>query len=169
MNAILRLLRLLVLAAGFGLFVSASAAPEYPKQGPDIYDTQADGSAQIAAAFAQAASQHKRVLLDFGANWCPWCHKLHHTFTTDPAVTAALARDYVLVMIDVNTRRGAPRNAAVDERYGHPIQHGLPVLVVLDADGTQLATQETGALENGRGGHDPAKILRFLAQWSDAK
>jgi hypothetical protein len=44
------------------------AEPEYPKMGPDIYDIHADGSADIAAALTRAGSDHKRVLLVFGAN-----------------------------------------------------------------------------------------------------
>ncbi len=142
--------------------------PEYPNRGPDIYDPRADGSGLIDAALRQAAAGHKRVLLDFGANWCPWCHALHRLFTTDAEVRRRLAADYVVVMIDVNKRHGPARNAAVNEKYGNPIKEGLPVLVVLDADGRQLVTQETGALEKAGEGeaHDPAKVVAFLAKWA---
>jgi hypothetical protein len=37
--------------------------------------------------------------------------------------------------------------------------------VVLDADGRLLVTQETGVLESGQG-HDPVKVLAFLATWA---
>lgn len=144
------------------------AAPEYPNRGPDIYDPSADGATLIDAALRQAQTGHKRVLLDFGANWCPWCHALHRLFTTDDAVRRRLAADYVVVMIDVNQRHGTARNAAVNESYGNPIREGLPVLVVLDAAGHPLVTQETGALEKGDGteAHDPPKVLAFLAHWA---
>ena len=71
-------------------------------------------------------------------------------------------------MIDVNKRHGPARNAAVNDQYGNPVRLGLPVLVVLDADGRPLATQDTGALEKGDGtvAHDPAKVLAFLAHWA---
>ena len=144
---------------------SLRADPEYPKMGPDIYDTHADGGAQISAALARAAAEHKRVILDFGANWCIWCRRLHATFEGDPAVSSALARDFVVVMVDVNTRNGPKRNAGVNERYGNPVQHGLPVLVVLDSDGRQLTTKDSGELEEGAG-HSPAKITAFLASWA---
>ncbi len=144
------------------------AGPEYPDRGPDIYDSKADGSVLIDTALRQAAAEHKRVLLDFGANWCPWCHALHRLFTTDAEVRRRLAADYVVVMIDVNRRHGPARNAAVNEKYGNPIKEGLPVLVVLDAGGRQLVTQETGALEKGGEGeaHDPAKVVAFLEKWA---
>jgi thiol:disulfide interchange protein len=144
------------------------AAPEYPNRGPDIYDSRADGSLLIDTALRQASAAHKRVLLDFGANWCSWCHALHRLFTTDAEVRRRLAADYVVVMIDVNQRHGPARNAAVNEKYGNPIKEGLPVLVVLDPDGRQLVTQETGALEQAGAGeaHDPAKVIAFLKHWA---
>lgn len=157
---------LLALAALAALMPAGlCAGPEYPAKGPDVYDTHADGEAQIAAALGKASAEHKLVLLDFGANWCIWCRRLHSTFETDPAVSGALDRGFVVVMIDVNTRNGVKRNAGVNERYGDPIKHGIPVLVVLDSDGKQLTTKDSGELEEGEG-HSPAKITAFLARWA---
>jgi thiol:disulfide interchange protein len=141
------------------------ADPEYPKMGPDIYDVHADGSAQVSAAIITAAAEHKRVLLVFGANWCIWCHRLHSTFEANPEIAQALDRGFVVVDIDVNARKGEQRNADVVARYGNPIEHGIPVLVVLAADGKQLTTKDSGELEDGEG-HSPAKILAFLAAWA---
>ncbi|MFI5357324.1 MAG: thioredoxin family protein, partial [Opitutales bacterium] len=126
--------KFLLFLAGLLAATSLSAA-EYPKMGDDIYDPQANGQALIDAALAQARAGGRHVLLDFGANWCVWCHRLHHTFATDPAVAAALQQNFVVVMVDVNTRHGPKRNADVITRYGNPVRLGLPVLVVLDADG----------------------------------
>lgn len=155
------------------LFLSITLATglfgaEYPKFGEDIYDTKADANVLIADALTTAKQEHKNILLMFGANWCIWCHRLHTTLETNAEVSAALTKNFVLVMVDVNTRNGVKRNADVNERYGNPIQHGLPVLVVLDADGKQLTTQETGALEEGDG-HSPAKVLAFLQKWAPAR
>lgn len=72
----------------------------------------------------------------------------------------------MLVLVDVNHRSGKARNDAVNARYGNPVAQGLPVLMVLDADGKQLTTQETGALEDGKAAHDPAKVIAFLRQWA---
>jgi thiol:disulfide interchange protein len=141
------------------------ADPEYPKMGPDIYDVHADASTQIAAAVVRAGIERKRVLLVFGANWCIWCHRLHTTFETDPGVARALRDGFIVVGVDVNTRRGEKRNAAVVEKYGNPVEHGIPVLVVLDSDGKPLTTKDSGELEEGAG-HSPAKIMAFLAQWA---
>jgi thiol:disulfide interchange protein len=161
------LIRSLFAAAAFALIPAAAlhADPEYPKMGPDIYDVQADGQAQVAAAISTAAITHKTVLLDFGANWCIWCHRLHATFENDPAVSKELKDGFIVVMVDVNTRRGEKRNAALIERYGNPVVHGIPVLVVLDSSGKQLTTKDSGELEDGEG-HSPAKITAFLSLWA---
>jgi len=155
---------LLLVFSSLLLMVGLHAA-EYPRMGEDIYDPRADGQAQITAALIQARAEGKNVLLMFGANWCIWCHRLHHTFGTNEEVAAQLNRDFVVVMVDANTRNGTKRNAAVNDQYGNPIQYGLPVLVVLDASGKLLVTQETGALEDGAG-HSPAKIMASLREWA---
>lgn len=163
-----RLLPLLfaTLALAFPAFAAAPAAPEYPKLGPDLYDPKSDGNAQITAALATAKAEKKNVLLMFGANWCIWCRRLDHTFATDAGIAAALKQNYVLVLIDSNWRNGSKRNHEINLRYGNPLKEGLPVLVVLDPAGKQLTTQETGALEDGKAAHDPAKVSAFLARWA---
>lgn len=157
--------RLALLLVALLLTGTLFAAPEYPLMGPDIYDPKADGTQQIASALARATSGNKRVLLVFGANWCIWCRRLHTTFAGEPTVAKALDAGFEIVLLDVNTRNGSKRNAAVNDRYGNPIANGLPVLVVLDAAGKKLTTQDTGALEDGAK-HSPEKIRAFLAKWA---
>jgi len=143
----------------------ASAADRPVKAArPPIYDATADGTKQIADALAIAKREHKNVLLQFGANWCGWCHKLHHLFQSDKDIAAVLKANFVVVLIDVDKKH----NADVNTRYGNPCRLGLPAIVVLDADGKQLTTQDTGQLEAGDH-HDPAKVLAFLKKWSPKK
>ena len=159
-------MRSLCALALFAVTTALSAEPEYPKQGPDIYDREADGTAQIAAALIQARTEHKRVLLKLGANWCVWCHRLSATLHESKPVAQELADNFVLVLVDVNHRDGKSRNDAVNDKYGNPVQFGLPVLLVLDEDGHLLTTQETGALEDGGKAHDPDKVIAFLKKWA---
>lgn len=136
----------------------AADAPKTPR--PPIYDEKADGTQQITNALATAKADHKRVLLMFGANWCGWCHKLHNLFGSDKEIGETLKANYVVVLIDVNQGH----NKEVNTRYGNPMKHGLPVLVVLDSDGKQLTTKDTGELEEGDH-HSPKKVLEFLKTW----
>lgn len=131
---------------------------------PALYDASADGQTQIAAALKTARLEHKRVILKFGANWCGWCHKLSGVLKTNAELAQLMKDNYVLVLIDVDKEH----NADTVKKYGNPTQHGLPVLVVLDIDGTLLTTQDTGKLEYGNQ-HDPAKVKAFLEKWRKPK
>lgn len=158
-----RLLSLLALTGLLCLSAFGADVPSKPARSP-IYDEQLDGAKQIADALVVAKNEHKRVLLQFGANWCGWCHRLHGLFQTNATIAAKLKEAYVVVLVDVNKGH----NAATNEKYGKPTQHGLPVIVVLDADGKALVTQDTGKLEEGDH-HDPAKVMALLNQWAPAK
>ncbi|MBN1350023.1 thioredoxin family protein [candidate division KSB1 bacterium] len=131
----------------------------------DVYNENADAEAEIASAIAKAGIENKRVLLVFGANWCPWCHRLHELFTKHPDVKRALSDNYIIVLVDLGRR---DKNMDIDVRYGSPSKSGIPALVVLDSDGAQIHTQETGSLEytdKEKKGHDPQIVLQFLNQW----
>lgn len=131
-------------------------------EGYAAYDGSLDGKKQIEGALARAKSESKRVLVMFGGNWCKWCRALDGLFTSDDGVKQALEKSFVLLHVDSET------NDALNQELGDPFRHGFPVLVVLDADGKPLHTQETASLEKADKSvaHDPAKVLAFLEQWA---
>ena len=134
--------------------------------GPDIYDVQAAGETLIGAALEQARRENKRVLVLFGANWCPWCRRLDRTLTEDPAVQTQLRANFVLVPVDANTRRNKQRNADVLARFGDPLRFGLPVFVVLAADGTLLTTRETQSFDSPAPEQIAKRLHAFLDEWA---
>lgn len=140
--------------------------PHAKKRAP-IYDEKVDGDTQVTSALARAKKENKCVLLQFGANWCVWCHRLHDLFASDKEIAAKLASDYVVVLVDVFETNNQDHNKQVIERY-HATKFGLPVIVILDADGKQLTTQDTGKLEEGDH-HSPKKVMDFLDQWAPGK
>jgi len=141
------------------------AAPEYPHMGADIYDTKADGGNLIDAALVRAEREDKRVLILFGANWCPWCRRLHQALSSAPTVVQKIHQEFVLVYIDANTRNDKKRHATVIKRYGNPLRYGMPVFVLLDNDGTQLTTRESGSLSGATHEATAKLITEFLDQW----
>jgi thiol:disulfide interchange protein len=153
-----------------GALILALAPPDWavseeaPKNRPNIYDESADATKQIAEALAKAKQENKRVLLQFGANWCGWCHKLHKLFEADAEIAGVLKESYIVVMVDVNKGH----NTDIDQRYQNPTRFGLPALVVLDSAGKVLVTQDSGKLEEGDH-HDPKKVLAFLNEWVGKK
>jgi len=143
--------------------VAGADSPAMPTR-PPIYDENRDGGEQIADALVAAKKDNKRVLLQFGANWCGWCRKLHRLFQTDDEIAAKLKEAYVVVLVDVNKGH----NDDINKRYGNPTRFGLPVIVLLDAEGKVLTTQDTGKLEDGDH-HDPGKVLALLNEWAGKK
>src|SRR5271155_3913794 len=65
-----------------------------------IYPDSSQAEADIAAALAQAAREKKRVLVDFGGNWCGDCHVLEIYFH-DAANRGLLNANYVLVPVNI--------------------------------------------------------------------
>jgi thiol:disulfide interchange protein len=150
----------LLLAAVLALPVAGADTPGQAPR-PAIYDESADAARQIADALASAKKENKRVLLQFGANWCGWCHKLHKLFESDADIAAKLKEAYVVVLVDVNKGH----NDEINKKYGNPTRFGLPAIVILGPDGKALTTQDTGKLEQGDH-HDPKKVLAFLNLWA---
>lgn len=138
----------------------AEAPSGDPPETERPYDEDADANVDIERAVAAAGASNKHVLLMFGGNWCVWCRRLDHVFANNPAVRTELSANYELVHVDTGARNTG-KNSDINDRYGDPTQHGFPVLVVLDGQGEQVTTQETGSLEDGPR-HDPDKVLAFL-------
>ncbi len=136
---------------------AATASAETKKSREDIYDPKADPVADIAAALERAQAEGKNVLLQYGANWCGWCHLLHEHFATVEEVKAILDDNFIVVLVDNDA------HPEVAKGYKTEIK-GVPFLSVLDAKGHKLTDQRTGPLETGSK-HDPAKVTAFLNQW----
>jgi thioredoxin-related protein len=159
-----------VFAASFLICLLVASAfagvPEYRTMGPDIFDAKEPAAYLVANAITQAQREDKKVLLLFGANWCPWCRRLHVALTKSPSVQSHLREKFVLVFIDANTRNYKRRNAAVIEQYGNPVRYGLPVFVVLDRSGTQLTTRETASMVADSDEEVAERVVTFLNAWS---
>jgi hypothetical protein len=137
--------------------------PEPPGDdpGPDaIYPSPAEAKADIAAALAAAVRDHKRVLLDFGGNWCSDCHVLDATFHY-PEVARILETNYVVVEINIGEY---DKNLDLADKYQIPLKRGVPSLAVLDEKGQLLVSQKNGDFENTNriGLKD---VEGFLARW----
>lgn len=148
------------------LLVAFLASPTFassPQPGP--YDPNADAAKALAAAGERAAKEKKRVLVVVGGNWCVWCRALDRLMNEDATVKSAVAASYVLVHLNYSKEN---KNEALLEKYGRPDKLGFPVLLVLSPKLDLVTTQESGSLETGDKdlkGHDPAKVLAFLAKW----
>ncbi|MEO7742761.1 MAG: thioredoxin family protein [Usitatibacter sp.] len=139
-----------------GLLPNAAmaAGPVYP----DVASARAD----VDAALAQAAKGGKRVLVDFGGNWCGDCKVLDANLRR--AENAALLdKHYVLVHVNVGDK-GIDNNFDIAERYGIPLKKGVPALAVLENDGRLVYSQKNGEFESMRT-LDPKSVQEFLDRW----
>ena len=143
---------LLGLAAS--LAFSASAAQLYPPV--------AQASSDIDAALKQAAAEKKRVLVDFGGDWCTDCKILDINFKR-PENAELLKAKFVVVHVNVGAK-GIDENFAIAERYGIPLKKGVPALAVLDANGKVIYAQKNGEFESMRS-MDPKSVHEFLEKW----
>ncbi len=129
-----------------------------------IYNPKADANRQITDALAKAQKEGKHVFLQIGGNWCAWCVMMHKFYTSDPKIDSTLNANYVVAMINYSKEN---KNLDVLERLEYPQRFGFPVIVILDASGKRLHTQNTVCLEKGRG-YDQKKFINFLYNWSPA-
>ena len=157
---------LLCLTSLLTLFVAAAWADDRPTA-PDkkrVYDEKADARAQIDGALSAAKKGNRRVLIQWGGNWCPWCVVLHRRFESDPALSAALRDGYEVVPVDVGH---FDKHMELARKYGAELKKtGVPYLTVLDADGKVVTNEPTDPYETkgpgGEKGHDSKKLLEFL-------
>jgi thioredoxin 1 len=138
-----------------------------PEDAPDegmsqaaLYPDTAQAKQDIATALAQAGKENKRVLLDFGGNWCGDCQILNIYFHA-PANAALLERNFVLVPVNVGH---LDQNLDIATKYGVPLVKGVPALAVLDAKGELLYSQHNAEFES-MGRVDPSAVTSFLLQW----
>lgn len=121
--------------------------PEPNGQVPDvdeIYPSPEEAKPDIAAALAAAGRDHKRVLLDFGGNWCSDCHVLDATFHY-PEVARLLRPNYEVVHVNIGEY---DQNLDLAAKYQIPLKRGVPELAVLDAKGNLLVSQKNANFEN---------------------
>jgi uncharacterized protein YyaL (SSP411 family) len=97
------------------------------------------------ALFAEAAREHRFVLLDLHAVWCHWCHVMDQQTYANPSVMTLIGKHYIAVSVDADS------DPALASRYGN---WGWPATIVLAADGTEIVKR--------RGFIAPAQMTSLL-------
>jgi uncharacterized protein YyaL (SSP411 family) len=82
-----------------------------------------------AAAFAEAESADKPILLAIGAVWCHWCHVMDQTSYSDADVIRTIGERYVPIRVDTD------RRPDVNARYN---LGGWPTTAILSPRGEPL-------------------------------
>ncbi len=138
--------RIVLAALSLLIVAAAPLVPEdqaRPVEHP--YETKADAHAAVQAAFAEARSSGRRVLLDFGGNWCADCRVFSGVLEA-PAVKPWVAAHFVTVLIDIGR---LSKNLDIAARFGVQLQ-GVPTILVVSADGRLLNRGAVSALTDAR-------------------
>ena len=130
----------------------------------DIYPDPAQARADLAAALKTAAANHKRILLDFGGNWCGDCQVLD-IYLHDPANRPIVESNFVVVHVNVG-RYDA--NLDLAKRYQIPLDKGVPAVAILSDRGTLLYSQKDGEFEAMRK-MESSKVTEFLVRWKPVR
>jgi thiol:disulfide interchange protein len=137
-------------------------APQAPAQiiaqpNKNLYSETANPTADIAAALVRARREHKRVILDFGGNWCGDCQVLDIYYHQSPNAEL-LEKNFILVHINIGHM---DKNVDVAKKYNVPITKGVPALAVIDANGNLLYSEREKEFEHT----SPEAITAFLNRW----
>jgi thiol:disulfide interchange protein len=155
----LKSLKLLALAIFLALGISTAHSA-----GRDIYPEPSQAKADIAAALQTAAQTHKRIILDFGGNWCGDCQVLDIYFH-NPRNLPVLDANYVLVHVNIGHM---DENQDIAAQYQVPLGKGVPALAVLSEKGKLLYSQQAGEFEAMRR-MEASSVTTFLTQWKPSK
>lgn len=127
-----------------------------------LYNPYANAAKDITALLAKAKQEKKHVLIQVGGNWCIWCYRFNSFVQTDTILKKMAADNYVIYHLNYSKEN---KNLDYLKKLGFPQRFGFPVLVVLDASGNRLHTQDSGLLEKGNG-YDKDKVKSFFRNWA---
>ena len=95
----------------------------------------------MAAAYKQAAKEHKNVFIMFHASWCGWCKKMDASMT-DPTTQKYFDDNFVTVHLTVQERgenkKLENRGADVFLAKYKGDKAGLPFFLIMDSKGNKL-------------------------------
>jgi thioredoxin 1 len=130
-----------------------SVTPEKKK-----YPAIESAAQDIEAALNEARRTHKRLILNFGADWCPDCWVLHYYFDERPNAKL-VEKHFVVVSVNVGFKDA---NLEIARRYGIS-GTAVPALSVVESDGTVVYAQqdEFSAIRNLKS----SVVTEFLNKW----
>lgn len=129
----------------------------------DLYPANADANKEIDEALKVAASNNKRVMLIFGANWCYDCHVLDQALHEGEA--AKIFKDHFL-LVHVNIGEG-DKNLDLVKNYETTLDFGVPTVVLLNGSGRVIYSSTKGEFEPARR-MMKKDLIAFLNEWKSA-
>lgn len=127
------------------------------------YETAPDAVAEHASAVERAQAAGKRMLMVFGADWCPDARRFASVLSSQ-TLAAFLDARFEAVLVDVGRY---DRNLDLAARYGLAPIAGAPAVIVAEPDGRVVNTGGAYDWRTARS-RRPQEIADFLAVYADA-
>lgn len=128
-----------------------------------IYDPKANPQSDLSIAIKKAQKSNKKILLEVGGDWCPWCKKLNKLFNENKEIANLLNKYFIVLKVNYSKEN---KNQEFLSKY--PKIEGYPHIFILNKNGELLHSQNTGDLESGDH-HDPDKVIKLLKEWGKMK
>ena len=100
-------------------------------------------SSNVDQALKRAVQESKPVLIDFGADWCKPCKRMHAEVFVDPTIDKRLRTEFIPVMIDATEMTPPIYKLVKEYRVGT-----LPTIIFLDPQGKFLSDQSLVGFTN---------------------
>ena len=150
-------MKYIVLAFLFSVssFAAAIGDKDYNKK----YDPTRNSFNDFELAKKDAKAAGKLILVEFGGEWCIWCHRIESFITSNPEINSGIDDTFVFLKINVSDEN---KNEKFVSQF--PPIKGYPFFVIVDSSGTVLGSQGTGSLEQEKS-YSPERFKEFIAKW----
>ena len=123
------------------------------------YDPARDASVDFKQAVFDAKNSRKLVLLEFGGDWCVWCHRLDAFIAKNPTIEKELNEVFVLLRINVSEE-----NSNEEFLSTLPKIKGYPHFFIANGSGEIVGAQDTSKLESEKT-YSPKAFTEFIEKW----
>ena len=128
-----------------------------------LYDVNIYGLQQFKDAQKQAKNEDKHIMIQIGGNWCSRCYKFNDFYTKNAILDSLINADYVVIRVNYDK---SMKNEQLFAQFDYPQRFSFPVIVICDAEGNRLHTQNSRYSEDGKGSYDKKKFFAFLKNWT---
>ncbi len=125
-----------------------------------LFNLDTNAFEDLKSAQAEAFKLKKNILVELGADWCVWCHRLESFIASHSELY--LLRSQFFVHVRVYTGDGRKRTEICNHL---PPFDGIPHFFVYNPDGKLIHSQHTSELEEGET-YNYEKVWNFLSSWS---
>ena len=124
-----------------------------------LFNSDLDSFQALKDARLIAQRYGRNILVELGADWCVWCHRLEKFIASHTELYLLRQQNYVHVRVYSGD------GETLSEICRHlPSFDGIPHYFVFSPDGQLLHSQDTDSLEDGES-YDYDKVWEFLSLW----